>query len=819
MAINLYNWRFLRFLFIAICVIFLLASCGMNQVCIGKDATSVKDNSGANASLSGKNSPVSIIETVLGSVLNQLYGSPIGGINSGNRHWEDGAVYRIYNGIVGDAKFQVVFYLSVVLMLTFLGASFTLGLLNITIPELSKHLWRMSVVIFFVNPSGWEVYNSFIVGNILSGSRYFNRVIIASMYNTSIENVQSPFQPIDLILRYISVATFFKLIGMFFSNGVIYGFILCVIICHAMLTFILVFAKAVILYVTTLVMSAVLLSVGPIFFVFYLFDKTDSFFKKWITGLFGLFLQQYLLFIGFFIFCVIGSSLIAALLFFEACWMPVMSIHFMIPMPAWLKDLIMGIIQGINYMLAALKIFGIDEQIGSDFLPDRIVDLSIPFIFFFASPLSLITVGPGLFDGASLFVVALIFSKFVETISDIGAEIAGADLKASGFAKGALDGITAAQGKVDEKATEQIKSAYKNPARISDGLKQMRNNTWANSTKSGILGSAQRGLGSIAKLLGQAGGAIDKGPLGLLANKITGKKGDDIFRSSFNDAFTALTQPANDETKQNRATLDNHKMARQVFAQEFEKLKNENKKLDTKDQLSLSDIASRAEDAARSHVLEHGKTGKVDASGKEIKFNNLEEVNRSLGTTINTSAITKQFGEDAKFVANYSPDKTRQQVGTHGADNALKSIGAKLTPVNKQSNALDFFKNQKDRVKYDKKYGSPSNKANSIVKQDGGNGNANNGNVDANKSVPSPQLLTNNVPKQDNPNKDNLIKPVSAQNTQKADSDPKPNTQSSLGTKVEHEQPLKQVEPQQKRDLPQNDSNKDGLLDKSEDKK
>lgn len=380
-------------------------------------------------------------DLVVGLISNQIFGK-MRDVASGDfmdRKWSDGMVYKIYMGIVQDIRFQTVFYLCVVLVIAFLGVSFTLGYSNFSTSELLSHFIKIAIVVFLTTPAGWDTYLELIVKNVVGASRYFNKAIIASMYNVPISQVTSPFAPIDLVISaFTDNNTWNKMLAIFWAAGFLFSIMLLIVFLYTLVTAIIILMKATILYATTIIISSTLLAIGPVFAICILFEKTKTYFTKWLTNLIGIFMQQYLLFLGFFLFCVIMAAMVKGLLYFEACWQVVLGIRFMVKMPGWLKTVLDAIISAINWLLGWLGV-----RIPP--VPEYIINVFIPILKSWGIMGPIFDLPANIFSAGSLFIVSMLFSKFVDSVSDLGTEIAGADLKASDVAKPMTDKLSEVQ--------------------------------------------------------------------------------------------------------------------------------------------------------------------------------------------------------------------------------------------------------------------------------------------------------------------------------------------------------------------------------------
>lgn len=346
----------------------------------------------------------------------------------GDRQWNNGLVHKMFISTVTDGRFQAIIYLAIILSVSYLGIAFAMGFKQMTAGDFLAQLIKVGIIITFTTQSGWDVYLELIVRNVLDSARYLNRVIIASMYNVNISQVTSPFEPIDMVLSFIlNGDTWNKIFALMWSQGFIFILLLLIVIGFTSVIVFIMTAKVAVIYMVVITLSAVLLSIGPIFFVLLLFDQTKDYFQKWFSAVIGAFFQQYMLFIGFFIFCVILTGMLKGLFYFETCWSPVMFITMSVAMPNFIIDIIQIFVDIIRILSFGFIKMQID-------LPEHIIWFRIPIVFGYALTASTSAVFLDLFAVLSLFITAMIFGNFIDQVAELGSDIAGSSLGASKIA-------------------------------------------------------------------------------------------------------------------------------------------------------------------------------------------------------------------------------------------------------------------------------------------------------------------------------------------------------------------------------------------------
>jgi type IV secretory pathway VirB6-like protein len=524
-----------------------------------------------------------VIDTVVGMITDILFGEiKFESFGYGDRVWEQGTVYKIFMSITQDARFQTVFYLCVVLLISYLGLSFSMGYSKLSTAEMVMQFLKIGFVIFFTTPSGWDFYFEHVIKNVLEASRYFNRAIIASMYNVAIEKVSSPFQPINMVFDVIiHPDTWTKMVAILFTQGFLFSSLILVVMLYCVVTTLITLGKATILYIATIMMSSLLLSIGPMFVVCILFEKTKTYFSKWVTNLLGLFFQQYLLFLGFFIFCVIIAAMLKGIFYFETCYGPLMFVKIKIIMPKFIKDI-------ISVVSSIIRWFGGKADVK---LPEYIVYIKIPIFSGQAPTASVFDLPTNIFSIASVFVVAMLFSKFIEAVTDIGTTLTDAGMSASKFSDSGLKGLNFAQDYATQKGKDwAVKAMTGAPAR------------WALRTSGKLLDKLNNKI--------KQNQALGKSTGFLKALKVMGYIPGQIGRL-FNGLFNSKEQ-----IDKNDAIIKNQHKIQDIMAQKVDKLIEDGV---IKDPSELTpDQKDQIIDEVKAELKKVGHSGVFDKNGNEL---------------------------------------------------------------------------------------------------------------------------------------------------------------------------------------------------------
>ncbi len=606
-----------------------------------------------------------LVDSIVTIISNLIFGEitdSVGNENSvapdfNKRNWQNGIVYKMFMGITQNARFQVVFYLAVILYVSYLGFSFAMGTAQFSAKDLIERFIKIGVIVFFITPTGWEAYLELIVKNVVGASRYFNRAIIASMYNVPIDKIYNPFQPIDMVFSVLfHEVTWIKIAALLFSGSFLFIILLLLVFVLVILTCLMVLVKVGILYATTIIISAVLLSIGPIFFILLLFQTTSSYFQKWVTNLVGLFMQQYMLFLGFFIFCLIITNLIKGMFYFEICKAPVISLNFMVRPPKFLisiLDVLLGIIRVVTFGFVKIKNPFAD--------PDSYLIYESVVLLRYFKPIGMAFDLPSdIFTAGGLLIVTLIFGKFTDTVMNLGSEIAGGGVSASNVVPKAInDKLNNYQSAINSAMLDQMKDTVLVVPQILKTADSIRSfhNKMSNYLKEPETGGIRNKIGRF----------LAKGVKGALT---PGKYLADKARSVVLD---------DEDNERNSVAIHNNKVASDVMKEEMKRLADEGV-------TSASELTDAQKKEINDKIIvamkSRGNTGIVGDDGKPVKFDDLEKDKQD-------ALLNDAMNREVKFFNIHNAIITQSRVTQAKKltfEDALKSVNNSDAEARKESN-------------------------------------------------------------------------------------------------------------------------------------
>jgi len=238
---------------------------------------------------------------------------------------------RMYKRITGFKVFQTTVTLSMVLMITFYGLGFMMGVTEMKQSDIIDRLIKIGLIYLFTSPIyGWLFFEKFFVTFFKGGTDYLT-FLMASIFadDNSINEALSKGNFSDRSPLFASVD---KVLGLYLINDVVHkkiaallfynfiGIIYCVILYYCAITYIYAASNAILLYLTAQFFTSVLFIIGPFFFIFILFKQTKGFFDNWLNSLIGFSLQQIFVIFTLNIFNMLIYMATKMALSFRICW-------------------------------------------------------------------------------------------------------------------------------------------------------------------------------------------------------------------------------------------------------------------------------------------------------------------------------------------------------------------------------------------------------------------------------------------------------------------------------------------------------------------
>lgn len=195
----------------------------------------------------------------------------------------------MYENITGQFGFINIVRTLIYFYIVITGLMFIMGNINTTQAELVIRLFKVSLLLILISPTSFEFFNTYLFSFFTDGARDIAKIILDSTlyYN---EDLNSPrfAMPEDAT----ALAVYDIIIKMLISqalNAKIWALILTqycylVFIFYACIALLLLGTiRAVMIYLTAIMLVAVLLVIAPVFLVMILFQITKPLFENWLN--------------------------------------------------------------------------------------------------------------------------------------------------------------------------------------------------------------------------------------------------------------------------------------------------------------------------------------------------------------------------------------------------------------------------------------------------------------------------------------------------------------------------------------------------------
>jgi len=243
-----------------------------------------------------------------------------------------GEIERIYEVILNSNNFSNAVRIATILMVMFYGLTYLMGVSKLNQVEMANRIFKIGILGLFLDPqSGWLWFNSLIVQPFNNGADYLSflfasvlessesKDLITALNNGDYSNKSLLFATTnDIINLFLQDETWKKVGALFFFD--LFGPIYALGIFYIIWIYVFVVANVLLVYVVAKLLMGVLFLVGPVFIVFFLFEKTKDYFKKWINTILSYAFQQFFVIFTLNFFNMLIYHLIKLVLGFKVCW-------------------------------------------------------------------------------------------------------------------------------------------------------------------------------------------------------------------------------------------------------------------------------------------------------------------------------------------------------------------------------------------------------------------------------------------------------------------------------------------------------------------
>ncbi len=252
------------------------------------------------------------ISWCIGLVKKTLFGSTGADYKNGVKITDGGTagiVPTIYSTIVANSGFTNTVRALLMLFIIFSAMGFIMGSIEITQKELIGRVIKIIIIIALISPNSWHFFNEHLFIWFYEGTDF----VINILYEVAASGPGSS-NPLDF---FFSEEIFIKLFSLLLSTPT--GWIYIIIYLIMLVFLVKIYFDAAVLYMTALIMVGLLISIAPIFIMFYIFEQTKSFFDNWVKQIMSYSVQMILVYAGILFMTMIIRNQIYNTLGFPTC--------------------------------------------------------------------------------------------------------------------------------------------------------------------------------------------------------------------------------------------------------------------------------------------------------------------------------------------------------------------------------------------------------------------------------------------------------------------------------------------------------------------
>ncbi len=252
----------------------------------------------------------------------------------------DGAAATFFEGI-RQSGLNTIFSAMLTLYIAIYGIMFMIGAVQVSGWDVFVRLFKIALISIIISDAGFDFFRDYIgaffregidgliaestrimvqsLGQItfLSDGSINNQGYVIENYGGATNNV---FMPIDVLLgQVISPRSLAVISAALTASPGGWGLSYLGIFVFAMIFLIAAIAKAVWIYLMSLLVTAFLFGLAPVFFLFLLFNRTQNIFQKWLDMIVNFSLQPLFVLVFFGLFAEIMRQGMTSMLNIPAC--------------------------------------------------------------------------------------------------------------------------------------------------------------------------------------------------------------------------------------------------------------------------------------------------------------------------------------------------------------------------------------------------------------------------------------------------------------------------------------------------------------------
>lgn len=241
------------------------------------------------------------------------------------------AAKKLYGGIINSPLYSGALNAAILLTVVMYGAMIIFDLANLRPGEVMQRVFKIGLVLWIASPNGgWTFFSTTfaaffydgmlqLIGIFMEGSAGMmaNAGQATAVNQLDVKQLAQPLSILGYPLTLIFSQKFgVTLIGVAFTG--IYGIVMAILLLWAAVVLIFAIMHVLFVYIKCIVGLWFMFALAPIFFIFFLFQRTAQLFTGWLNMVVSFALQPILLFAFLAFFVVMVSSSLMSI--FRADW-------------------------------------------------------------------------------------------------------------------------------------------------------------------------------------------------------------------------------------------------------------------------------------------------------------------------------------------------------------------------------------------------------------------------------------------------------------------------------------------------------------------
>ncbi len=230
-----------------------------------------------------------------------------------------GLVPQLYNNILKQPGFRKTVSALLSMYIMFMGMGFLIGITKFTKHELFNRIFKVLIISVLISvDTSWQFFYDNFFNLFINGLQQLVGYIQEAATGGKTQGGES------IIALIFAEQTFSKLLALLLMD--FSGFIYCIVFLCLMGFIVAMYLKAYILYITSLMMIGIIISMAPIFLCFLLFQATKYLFDNWLKQLITYSFQPIILFASLAFLGNMVRDEIYNSLGFKVCAIPIIDI-------------------------------------------------------------------------------------------------------------------------------------------------------------------------------------------------------------------------------------------------------------------------------------------------------------------------------------------------------------------------------------------------------------------------------------------------------------------------------------------------------------